>query len=181
MLNFHYVNEIEFISHFCKCLDKTVTQCFASNLVCLNIVSPKHPKAMALDGNHFSEGACYQQKQAKDMAILSLVRQAHKLCASASSIQYLGEIRDAIEPTWNDEKVHSLFERLNPAFLDALFIATAAENLLKSELLTRDYVVHVVDKNIAPHLRSLQDKRPLPLSDIKTEEGRTGDIMVHLP
>lgn len=105
------------------------------------------------------------------MAILSLVQQAHKLCASASSIKYLGNIKGAVEPTCSSENFHALFDLLNPAFLDALFIATAAENLLKAELLAKDFVVHIVDKNVAPLLKNSQDKRPLQLSDIRTEEG----------
>lgn len=124
---------------------------------------------MALDGNFYSEGACYQSKDAKDMATLSLVRQAHRLFAAATSIKYIEEFKDIVSEKFNPNKMLSLNAKLNPSFLDALLIVTAFENVLKAELLAKDFVVH--EAAAKSPLKPIQEKTPLAVSQLITEEG----------
>lgn len=130
---------------------------------------------MSLDGNHLSQGACYANADARDMALVSILRVAHKLFASASIIQSLDQLCALRERHFPLEEVHSLFASLDPPYLDAFKLATSFENLFKAELLSFGYVVHKVDKRVNGRqyevLARTQSVGPVRIRDIRAAEG----------
>lgn len=123
-----------------------------------------------------SEGACYQNRDARDMALISMLRTAHTLISQSSVIKNLDRfvaIRDAGFPI---QEVHSLFLTLDPPFLDAFRIATCFENLFKAELLAFGYVVHKFDRKAQggqfKALALTQDTTPVCLTKLRELEGK---------
>ena len=132
---------------------------------------------MSLDGNHMSYGACYASRDARDMALISLLRVAHNLISSASIIQNLGRLIVLRDRQFPPEDVLALFTELDPPFLDAFKIATSFENLFKAELLAFGYVVHKIDKRANggqfQALANAQEDGPVALTNVKLAEGRS--------
>jgi hypothetical protein len=118
-----------------------------------------------------SEGACYQSKSARDMAIISLLKHAHRMFREASVIQNL----DKLEHLYRNhepkiEEFVPIFAELDPAFVDAFRISTCFENLFKAQLLKFGYVVHEIDGSKLKHLRQEQLKRPIGVPDVRRIE-----------
>ena len=130
---------------------------------------------MSLEGNHMSEGACYQHHSARDMAAINILRMAHKLFSQATVIQHLDEIEDVVVNRGFDiVEFHRLVAKFDPPFLDAFRIATSFENLFKAELLLYGYVVHKISRaNRYSSLNSQQKIRPIKLSEIRSLERGT--------
>lgn len=132
---------------------------------------------MAINGNHMSEGACYQCRDARDMALVSLLRTAHQLFSSASIIRELPRLVQLRDQRFPIEEVHPFFQSLDPPFLDAFRIATSFENLFKAELLDYGYVVHKIDQRTnAKKFETLgkqQILRPIRVSEIRKVEQST--------
>lgn len=127
---------------------------------------------MALEGNHMSEGACYQHHSARDMAAISILRVAHKMFSQATVIQHLDEVEDVVVNRGFDiGEFHNLVTTFDPPFLDAFRIATSFENLFKAELLLYGYVVHKISRGSRySSLSSQQKNRPIKLSEIRSLE-----------
>ena len=130
---------------------------------------------MPIDGNHISEGACYQNHGARDMALVSVLRVAYKLFTEASVIQNLNRLQAIRLAGFPIEDLHALAITFDPPFLDAFKIATSFENLFKAELIAFGYVVHKIDKRAKGGafraLGELQATRPIRLSELRKLEG----------
>ncbi len=138
---------------------------------------------MSLDGNHISEGACYQRHDVRDMAAISLLRVAHKMFSDATIVKNLDKLEDCIIHRGFDiGEFHSLLKDFDPPFLDAFRIATCFENMFKAELLCCGYVVHKINNRKHPQLHGIQLQRPIKLSEIKAIEGaawkRRGKVQI---
>lgn len=130
---------------------------------------------MSIEGNHMSQGACYSHRYARDMALVSLLRAAHRLFSGASIIQNLDRLSALRNRGFPIEEVHTLYVQLDSPFLDAFRIATSFENLFKAELLAFGYVVHKVDGRT--HDRKFEDLAkaqlvgPIRVTQVKRAEG----------
>ncbi|MEO5657778.1 MAG: hypothetical protein ABIO65_10430 [Nitrospiria bacterium] len=130
---------------------------------------------MAIEGNHLSEGACYQNRDARDIALVRVLRVAHKLFAEASVIQNLDRLQAIRAAGFPIEDIHALAMTFDPPFLDAFKIATSFENLFKAELIAFGHVVHKIDKRARGGtfrtLAEQQTTRPIRLSELRKLEG----------
>ena len=136
-----------------------------------------------LKANHMSEGGCYRHRSARDMAIFSLLKHAHKMFAEASVIQKLDSLEALYKnPVPDIRDLHKIFIELDPAFLDAFRIATCFENMFKAQLLKCGYVVHEIHSGTHKDLWNEQKVRPIRISEIRKIEGsnwkRRGDFTI---
>jgi hypothetical protein len=93
-----------------------------------------------------SEGACYRDSGGRGMAILSLLKYAHRMFSEASVIRKLDDLERIFKSSVPDiHDLYPVFVELDPAFLDAFRIATCFENMFKAQLLKFGYVVHEID------------------------------------
>lgn len=130
---------------------------------------------MPLNKN-MSEGACYVNHDARNMAMISLMRTAHRLLSQSSVIVRLTELETLCANGFPLEEFHRFAASMDPPFLDAFRIATAFENLFKAELLGFGYVVHKFDVKAGPLFKQLanqQKTRPIKVTELKAAEGVT--------
>jgi hypothetical protein len=120
-----------------------------------------------------SEGACYRDSGGRGMAILSLLKYAHRMFSEASVIRKLDDLERIFKSSVPDiHDLYPVFVELDPAFLDAFRIATCFENMFKAQLLKFGYVVHEIDGGKQKALRRNQIDRPIRVSEIRNPKNR---------
>lgn len=129
---------------------------------------------MTINGNHMSEGGCYQHHSFRDMAVYSMLTVAYRLFSQATVIKKLPELEELyVQNAPSVQDLHELIMQLDPPFMDAFRIATCFENMFKAQLLSFGYVVHIIDNKKQLHLHNQQKIRPIKVSEIRSLERKT--------
>jgi hypothetical protein len=108
--------------------------------------------------------------------VLNILSICHRICEGTSLIRRLDELTTIdFGDVSQFDRANKLIWSLDPPILDAVRIATCFENLLKTRLLLRGYVIHQIDKRASNQtyrpLADEQRKRPIKISEVKHAEG----------
>lgn len=133
-----------------------------------------------LRANALFEGACYRNEKNRKRVAWELLRASYKTFYSSKLIRKLDElikVYSAFKPN-NTKSVSRLFkvlDQIETPLTDDVKISISFENYLKSELLLRGFVIHIIDrKALGKKFKTYakkQGKHPITISAIKKAEG----------
>ena len=126
------------------------------------------------------EGACYCNEKNRKWVAWELSRSSYKTFYSSKLIRKLDElikVYSALKPN-NTKSVSRLFkvlDQIETPLIDDVKISISFENYLKSELLLRGFVIHIIDRKALGEkfktYANKQGKHPITISAIKKAEG----------